>query len=284
MHRIDECIQPTSDGGGSGGQTYLEAFSFSIHVLSTVGYGQRAPSCVYSELVSAAQSFVGLLYMAFVTALLVTRLSRPASRLLLSDVTCVGVNQRGQRVLEFRAANAHHAPFLCADVSAVLSMSTPGSCQSYHRLKLEHEDEPGWLAQARIYTHIIDKASPLHDVDASNFRGRGAAIHVSIKDGSGTPATGSVAATGSYGAATGGSDRRVLFGSQFAAMTSRSGDAEECNLVFNYALLSAHETVCSSRATQPVPGPLSLPTRSLPGTRVPRTSRSYPPTPLSPAR
>ena len=74
MYNISDCVtQSNKDGVVTMSDSFYDAFFFSVQTLSTVGYGSRSPTCVWSEVVSAIECICGLIYVALITGLLFGR-------------------------------------------------------------------------------------------------------------------------------------------------------------------------------------------------------------------
>ena len=78
---------------------FMEAFFFSSHTITTVGYGSISPRGFLSQSVAAIESFLGLLSFALVTGLLYGRFSRPVAYLLYSPHAIVAPYKSGRGFL-----------------------------------------------------------------------------------------------------------------------------------------------------------------------------------------
>ncbi len=83
---------------------FLNAFFFSAHTLTTVGYGSISPEGVVANSVAAFEALMGLMAFALATGLLFGRFSRPAARLAFSDRVLIAPYGDRQS-LQFRIAN-----------------------------------------------------------------------------------------------------------------------------------------------------------------------------------
>jgi inward rectifier potassium channel len=86
------------------GLRFLNAFFFSAHTLTTVGYGNMWPIGPAANAVAAVESLCGVLGFAIATGLLFGRFSRPSARFGFSD-TMVIAPYRGAASLQFRVVN-----------------------------------------------------------------------------------------------------------------------------------------------------------------------------------
>jgi inward rectifier potassium channel len=84
--------------------TFLNAFFFSAHTLSTVGYGNMWPIGPAANFIAVVESLVGVLGFAIATGLLFGRFSRPSARFGFSKSILVAPYQGGTS-LQFRVVN-----------------------------------------------------------------------------------------------------------------------------------------------------------------------------------
>ena len=78
-----------------------QAFFFSVHTLTTVGYGDLYPLGLASNVVAAVEAAMGLMGFALATGLLFARFSRPNAQLIFSDRMVVSPYGDGHS-LQFR--------------------------------------------------------------------------------------------------------------------------------------------------------------------------------------
>jgi len=83
---------------------FSQAFFFSVHTLTTVGYGDLYPLGLGANVVASAEAALGLMGFALATGLLFARFSRPNAQLVFSDRMVVGPYRDGDS-LQFRIAN-----------------------------------------------------------------------------------------------------------------------------------------------------------------------------------
>jgi inward rectifier potassium channel len=85
-------------------ESFLNAFFFSAHTLTTVGYGNMWPVGAAANLVAVLESLVGVLGFAIATGLLFGRFSRPSARFGFSQSILVAPYM-GATSLQFRVVN-----------------------------------------------------------------------------------------------------------------------------------------------------------------------------------
>jgi inward rectifier potassium channel len=161
---------------------FVNAFFFSIHTLTTVGYGNIFPRGVAANLVAALEAATGLMVFAIATGLLYGRFSRPSARILFSNHLLVAPYQDGTS-LQFRITNARNNVLIDLDARVLLMTVDMVAGQ----LKRDFVDLP--LERRHIYffpltwtvVHPIDSASPLFGKTAEDLAKASAEILILIK-------------------------------------------------------------------------------------------------------
>ena len=141
---------------------FANAFFFSVHTLTTVGYGNVYPEGAYANSISSIEAATGLMVFAIATGLLYGRFSRPSARIVYSKNAIIAPYQDGTS-LQFRVANARSNTLMNME-ARVLLMTVDASDGE---LKRNFIDLP--LERRHIYffaltwtvVHPIDEASPL---------------------------------------------------------------------------------------------------------------------------
>ncbi|MBY0400416.1 ATP-sensitive inward rectifier potassium channel 10 [Myxococcota bacterium] len=172
-----DCISNAEPG------SFVDALSFSVQTLATIGYGVMAPTTVYAHLLVAIEALCGVLSFAMITGIVFAKFSRPTARVLFSDVACVGSHD-GRRVLMFRMANERSGSRVVeARVRVTLTKDETTSegvfMRRFHDLGLVREWTPifalTWTAM-----HVIDETSPLFGLDPESLHRVQAEIVVSF--------------------------------------------------------------------------------------------------------
>lgn len=146
---------------------FAEAFFFSVHTSTTVGYGSLAPATTAANLVVAVESFIGLAGFAVMAALLFSRLSRPTADIRFSDHAVVAP-YRGGEGLMFRIANASRGELVDASVRVMFSWlegKGDGQARRFETLDLERHHIT-YFPMHWTVVHPIDEDSPLAGWDA----------------------------------------------------------------------------------------------------------------------
>jgi inward rectifier potassium channel len=84
---------------------FTNAFFFSVHTLTTVGYGNIYPQGPWANAISSIEAATGLMVFAIATGLLYGRFSRPSARIIYSKRAIIAPYQDGTS-LQFRITNA----------------------------------------------------------------------------------------------------------------------------------------------------------------------------------
>lgn len=147
----------------------VESFFFSVHTMSTVGYGNMVPATLGSNLLMTAESIVGLLGVALTTGLVFARFSRPTARILFSDHAVVAPYRDGQGFM-FRIANRKRTQILELEAEVVFSRMEEADGRTLRRfypLPLERS-RVSIFPLAWTIVHPIDENSPLHGTDSDS--------------------------------------------------------------------------------------------------------------------
>jgi inward rectifier potassium channel len=140
---------------------YLNAFFFSAHTLTTVGYGNMFPNGVAANIIAMVESLMGLLGFAIATGLVFGRFSRPSARIGFSKTMVVAPYGDGMS-LQFRVVNRRSNNIIDLNARLMLMTVEPveGKLQRrYTRLELEREDVLFFPLTWTI-VHPIDETSP----------------------------------------------------------------------------------------------------------------------------
>jgi inward rectifier potassium channel len=149
---------------------FAEAFFFSVHTSTTVGYGSLAPATIAANLVAAVEAFIGLGGFAVMAALLFARFSRPTADIRFSDHAIVGPYRGGDGFM-FRIANASRGSLADASVRVIFSwLDGEGSLRRrrFETLDLERRHVTFFPMHWTV-VHPLDGNSPLHGWDAARL-------------------------------------------------------------------------------------------------------------------
>ena len=153
-----DCIKNARPG------SFLDAFSFSVQTMATIGYGAMYPQTDYANLLVSIEALVGLLGVAMATGLMFARFSRPTARVLFSRVAVI-TPHNGLPTLMLRVANERRNQILEAQIGLSLlrdEVTMEGlSIRRFYDLKLLRS-QTRTFALSWIVMHVIDEDSPLY--------------------------------------------------------------------------------------------------------------------------
>ncbi len=165
----------SSDGGIANAKpgSFIDAFSFSIQTMATIGYGAMYPTNLYTHILVAIEVFIGLIGMAMITGLMFARFSLPTARVIFSRVVVISP-YNGVPTLMFRIANQRQNWIVEAQVRVTILLNqevTPEghSLRRLCDLKLVRSETP-MLALTWLVMHHIDENSPLYGWSENNFK------------------------------------------------------------------------------------------------------------------
>ena len=161
---------------------FVNAFFFSVHTLTTVGYGNVFPRGPSANAIAALEAATGLMVFAVMTGLLYGRFSRPSARILFSDNALIAPYQDGTS-LQFRITNARSNTLMNLEARVLLMTVTNND----GRLKRDYVDLE--LERRKVYflpltwtiVHPIDTASPLSGKTADDLKSMSAEILILIQ-------------------------------------------------------------------------------------------------------
>jgi inward rectifier potassium channel len=161
---------------------FLNAFFFSAHTLTTVGYGNIAPKAISSNVLAVIEALIGLLGFALATGILFGRFSRPSARIGFSERALIAPYE-DRTSLQFRIVNRRPNALMEVEGTVIVMMveGEPGKQKrTFLNLPLER-DNIDVLALTWTVVHPIDESSPLFGKTEADFAGKQAEIIVLIK-------------------------------------------------------------------------------------------------------
>jgi inward rectifier potassium channel len=150
---------------------FVNAFFFSVHTLTTVGYGNVFPRGFAANAVTALEATAGLMLFALATGLLYGRFSRPSARILFSDHAIIAPYQDGTS-LQFRITNARTNVLMDLNARVLLMTVDPVDGQlkrDYFALPLERKTVY-FFPLTWTVVHPIDSASPFYGKTAEDLK------------------------------------------------------------------------------------------------------------------
>ena len=161
---------------------FENAFFFSVHTITTVGYGYIYPTGVWANSVSAVEAATGLMVFALFTGLLYGRFSRPSARILFSDQALIAPYQDGTS-LQFRITNARSNVLMNLEARVLLMTVETNDGQlkrQFIDLQLERR-QVYFFPLTWTIVHPIDSASPFYGKTAEDLSRLAAEILILIQ-------------------------------------------------------------------------------------------------------
>lgn len=161
---------------------FANAFFFSAHTLTTVGYGNMWPIGPAANCLAAAEALAGLLTFAIGTGLLFGRFSRPSARLGFSPKVLISPYVGGTS-LQFRVVNRRSNNLI--DVEARLLLMTVqgenGRPQRKFELLALERTQVLFLPLTWTVVHPITEGSPLFGKTKEDLERLQAEVLVTMK-------------------------------------------------------------------------------------------------------
>ena len=158
--------------------SFLDAFSFSVQTMATIGYGSMSPATPYAHTVVIIEAAFGVLAVALATGLMFAKASRPSSSILFTDVAVINTRE-GVPTLALRVGNARGNDIVEASLTvvAVIEEMTPEGHKGrmLYDLKLRRDTTPLFVLTWSVF-HVIDEESPLHGIDPDGIEDRLSAL------------------------------------------------------------------------------------------------------------
>ena len=164
------------------GEHLLRAFFFSVHTLSTIGYGHIVAQTLTANVVTTVESVFGLIGIALTTGFVFARFSRPTAKILFSNNALVAP-YRGSRGLMFRIANQRSTQIIELQAQVAFSRMERENgrrVRRFYQLPLERE-KVVFFPLAWTIVHPIDKKSPFADVTKAECEDADAEILILLK-------------------------------------------------------------------------------------------------------
>jgi len=161
---------------------FLNAFFFSAHTLTTVGYGNMYPVGPAANTIAAFEALIGLLGFAIATGLLFGRFSRPSARIGFSKNAIISPYS-GATSLQFRIVNRRSNNLIDLDARVLLmTVEMIGGRQQrrFDRLALER-DQILFFPLMWTVVHPIAEDSPLFGKTPENLERLQAEIMIMLR-------------------------------------------------------------------------------------------------------
>jgi len=149
----------------------LDAFSFSVQTMGTIGYGSMYPASTGAHVLVIAESVTGLVATALATGLVFVRFSQTRARLRFSSRVAIGPHD-GVPTLMVRLGNDRRGNIVDTRFRLTFtrtSQTTEGvTIYRLEKLPLTRSRAPA-LSRAWTVLHPITEKSPLYGYDADKL-------------------------------------------------------------------------------------------------------------------
>ena len=150
---------------GAGEATgWRTAIGFSMHTLTTIGYGTLAPATPWADLIALIEAFVGLLGVGLFSGLCFAKFGRPEARIAFAERAVI-TQHDGQPTLVMRLANERNSNIVDADAHlyALRDVVTAEgeTMRRFFRLTLQRNHTPVFAMSWQVM-HTIEPGTPLH--------------------------------------------------------------------------------------------------------------------------
>lgn len=155
------------------GGRFEQAFFFSVHTITTIGYGHIAPRSEIANLLVMTEAFIGLSGFAVAAALMFARFSRPSAKIHFSSNAVIGPHHN-ETCFMFRIANGARNELIEVQVRILLSMIREEDgirVRRFYELDLERQ-KVAFFPLDWTLVHPIIEGSPLHGVTPAEFSKR----------------------------------------------------------------------------------------------------------------
>jgi inward rectifier potassium channel len=162
--------------------TFLNAFFFSAHTLSTVGYGNMWPVGPAANFIAVLESLAGVLGFAIATGLLFGRFSRPSARFGFSKSMIVAPYMGGTS-LQFRVVNRRSNNIVDLEARVLMMLADFSEGQPQRRYLSLALERPSLLFFPLTWTvvHPIIEGSPLYGKTSEDLKREQAEFLIMMK-------------------------------------------------------------------------------------------------------
>ncbi len=171
-----DCIENATPG------SFSDAFFFSVHTLTSIGYGSMYPITIYADILVTIEALLGIVGIALMTGLAFTKFSQPTAKVIFSQVATIS-QHNGILTLMLRAANQRRNQILEAEARVYLmrdEISLEGEyMRRFYLLKLLRNQTPRFTLSWTIM-HPIDENSPLWQATPESLAKTRAMLVVSL--------------------------------------------------------------------------------------------------------
>lgn len=159
-----DCINAKNPG------SFIEAFSFSVQTMATIGYGGMEPTTTYAHILITFEAFVGLIAVAMGSGLMFAKFSRPQAKVRFSNKLVVNLRD-GIPCLQFRISNLRDSSIIDARVKiyVIKDVITKEGYQLKRPFPLELVNSRTPLFPLSwLLVHKLEEGSPIYPLNEAN--------------------------------------------------------------------------------------------------------------------
>lgn len=162
---------------------FWQSVFFSVHTMTTVGYGNLYPSGFAANVLSGIEAMTGLLGFSIATGMVYGRFSRPTAKIIYSPQAIVVPFHNQQNALMFRIANLRNSVMMDVSADALFTFIEKKGEQfmrRYYRMELER-NTVSYLPLTWTLVHPINEQSPLYGKSVEEHKDMMLEIMITIK-------------------------------------------------------------------------------------------------------
>jgi inward rectifier potassium channel len=156
---------------------------FSVHTMTTVGYGNLYPAGYTANILAGIEAMTGLLGFSIATGMVYGRFSRPTAKIIYSSQAIVTPHTNHTNALMFRIANLRSGVMMDIEASVLLTyIEKKGELfiRRYYNMELERSTV-SYLPLSWTLVHPINEQSPLYGKNVEEHKHMMLEILVTIK-------------------------------------------------------------------------------------------------------
>lgn len=162
---------------------FWESVFFSVHTMTTVGYGNLYPSGFGANVVAGIEAMTGLLGFSIATGMVYGRFSRPTAKIIYSKQAIVTPYHNHTNALMFRVANLRSGVMMDIEANVLLTFIEKKGEQfirRYFRMELERSTV-SYLPLTWTLVHPINEQSPIFGKNVDEHKDMMLEIMITIK-------------------------------------------------------------------------------------------------------
>lgn len=168
-----------------GSVNWWDAFFFSSHTLTTLGYGHISPDSFWINIVASIEALVGFLSLSVATSLLYGRFTSSKAKLVFSENLLISPYNKSEHSIAIRVGNLTISSLSNMKAKIVMSWVEENEHGAHYR---RYEQLPLVIDEINMFTtswvilHHVNKSSPLKMLGINELVGLEFIIHVHAFD------------------------------------------------------------------------------------------------------